>query len=128
MSRSPSQADADRRVERPVGDLPVADLDHDRVDEDRGVDLVQRAGGPIVHLLDHLVRDPRDGLLADRGAVDLGEMRGDLPGRQALGVEGQHDLIDTVQAALPLLDDLRAKRAGPIPGHVDLHLATGLGQ
>src|SRR5881398_2195407 len=33
-----SQRDADRRVERAVGDLTVADLDHDRVDEHRGVD------------------------------------------------------------------------------------------
>ena len=58
------QADPDRGVERPVGDLPVADLDHDRVDEDRRVDLIQRPGRPVVHLLDHLVGDPADRLLA----------------------------------------------------------------
>ena len=40
------QGDPDRGVDRPVGDLPVADLDHDRVDEHRRVDLVQRPGAP----------------------------------------------------------------------------------
>ena len=37
----PGQADPDRGVDRPVGDLAVTDLDHDRVDENRRVDLVQ---------------------------------------------------------------------------------------
>src|SRR3954452_9380639 len=66
------QGDPDRGVDRPVGDLPVTDLDHDRVDEDRRVDLLQRPGGPGLHLLEDLVGDPGDGLLAHRGAVDLG--------------------------------------------------------
>jgi hypothetical protein len=69
------EGDTDRRVERAVGDLPVADLDHDRVDEDRRVDLLERSHGPVVHLLDHLVGGPGDGLLADRRAIDLGEVR-----------------------------------------------------
>jgi hypothetical protein len=30
----------DRDIHRPVGDLPVTDLDHDRVDEDDGVNPV----------------------------------------------------------------------------------------
>ena len=52
------EGDPDRGVERPVRDLPVADLDHDRVDEHRRVDRVERAGCPGLHLLDHLVGDP----------------------------------------------------------------------
>src|SRR5680860_1906224 len=52
------QGDPDRRVDRAVGDLAVADLDHDRVDEDGRVDLVQGTGGPGLHLLEDLVGDP----------------------------------------------------------------------
>ena len=40
MSRSPVERHPDRGIKRPVGDLAVTDLDHDRVDEDRRVDLV----------------------------------------------------------------------------------------
>ena len=40
----PGQGDPDRGIDRPVRDLAVADLDHDRVDEDRGVDLAPAAG------------------------------------------------------------------------------------
>jgi hypothetical protein len=122
------EGDADGRIERPVGDLPVADLDHDRVDEHRGVDLVQRAGGPVVHLLNHLVGDPRDRLLRYRGPVDLSEVRADLPGGQALGIERQHDLVHLGQSSLPFAHDLRLERAGPIPRHVDLDWAGVLGQ
>jgi hypothetical protein len=34
-----AQCDADGGVDRPVGDLPIPDLDHDGVDEHRRVDL-----------------------------------------------------------------------------------------
>ena len=74
------QVDPDRGVERLVADLPVADLDYDRVDEDRRVHRLQRPGGPGLHVLDDLVGDPRDGVLRDLRPVHLGEVRGDLPG------------------------------------------------
>jgi hypothetical protein len=122
------QRDADGRVERPIRDLAVADLDHDRVDEDRRVGRIEWPHRPLVHLLEHLVGDPTDGLLADRGAVDLGEVRGDLAGGQALGIEREHHLIDPVEPALPLAHDLRLERAGTIPRDVDLDLASVLGQ
>ena len=38
----PGHGDPDGHVDRFVPDLPVADLDHDRVDEDHRVDRVQR--------------------------------------------------------------------------------------
>jgi hypothetical protein len=41
----------------------VADLHHDRVDEDRSACFIQRSYRPVVHLLDHLVGDPADRLL-----------------------------------------------------------------
>jgi hypothetical protein len=124
----PGQGDADGGVDGPVGDLPVPDLHHDGVDEDRRIDLIERPAAPGLHLLDHLVGDPRDRLLAHRRAVDLGEVRADLPGGQALGIQRQHDLIDPGQPPLPLLDDLRLERAMPVARHLDRYLPAGLGQ
>ena len=105
------QVDPDRGAHRPVTDLVVTDLDHDRVDEHRRVDLLQRPVGPGLHLLDHLVGDPADGVLGDRRPGDLLEVRADLPGRQTLGVQGQDNLIDIGQPALPLPDDHRLEYA-----------------
>ena len=82
---------------------------------------------PFGHLLDHLVGDPADRVLADLRAVDLGEVRRDLTGRQPAGSQRQHDLVDPVQAALPLTHDHRVERAVPVPGDLDLH-RTDLGQ
>jgi hypothetical protein len=46
----PVDGDPDHRVDRPIGDLAVADLDLDRVDEDHRVDAVQRPALPGGHL------------------------------------------------------------------------------
>jgi hypothetical protein len=122
------QADPDRGVDRAVGDLAVTDLDHDRVDEDRGVDLVQGPGGPGLHLLDHLVGDPADRLLADRGAVDLVEVSRDLTGRQPAGIQRQHDLVDLGETPLTLLHDHRLEGTVAVSGDVELDLTRGVGQ
>ena len=90
--------------------------------------VVSATPRPIVHLLDHLVGDPANRLLGDRRPVDLGEVRRDLPGRQTLGVQREHHLIDPGQPPLALLDDLGFKRRGLVPRHVDLNGACGLGQ
>jgi len=69
-----------------------------------------------------------DRLLAHRCAVDLGEVRTDLPSRQTLGIQRQHDLIDTVQPPLPLAHDLRFERPSSVSWHVNLHVPARLGQ
>ena len=125
---APVQVDADRGVERLVADLPVADLDVDRVDEDRRVHALQRPGGPGAHLLEHLVGDPGDRVLADGRAVHLVEVRGDLAGGQALGEQADRDRVHVRQAPLALLDDHRLERAGPVPRHRDAHLPGGVGE
>jgi hypothetical protein len=51
-------ADPDDHVEGPVGDLPVTDLEMDRVDEQHRIHAVQGPMLPLGHLLDHLVGDP----------------------------------------------------------------------
>ena len=64
----PVHGDPDDHIDRLVPDLPVADLDHDRVDEDHRIDRVQGPVAPVGHLLDHLVGDLGDRLLADTEA------------------------------------------------------------
>lgn len=70
----PAQGDPDRGVERAVGDLAVADLHHDRIDEDRSVGFIKRPHRPVVHLLEYLVGDSADRLFGHRGTVDFDEV------------------------------------------------------
>ncbi|GGL36614.1 hypothetical protein GCM10012283_18820 [Phycicoccus endophyticus] len=65
--------------------------------------------------------------LADRGTVDLGEVRADLPGGQAPGGQRQHDRVDIGQAALALPDDHWLEAALPVPRHLDLDWAGVVG-
>ncbi len=113
----------DRCVDRPVGDLAVADLDHDRVDEHDRIHTIEGPVLPLGELADHPVGDLRDRLAADRGAIHLGQMRFDLTRRQPLGRQRDHHLVDTIEAALALADGLRLERAVTITRHVELHRA-----
>ena len=121
MSRRPSHGDRQRDVDRPVGDLPVADLHVDRVDEDHRVDRVEGPVLPLGHALDDLVGDRGDRLPGHLGAVDLGQVRRDLPGGQPLRRQRDHHLVDPGQPPLPLA---RRSSARSVPsrsrGHVDL--------
>jgi hypothetical protein len=49
-------------------------LDHDRVDEHRRIDLLERSVEPVGHLGHHGVGDLGDGLLGYPGAIDLREV------------------------------------------------------
>lgn len=75
---------------------------------------------PLGHLLGHLVGDLADGVLGDLRAVDVGELRGDLAGRQPACGQREHDLVDPVQPALPLSHDPGLEAAVPVPRHLDL--------
>ena len=66
--------------------------------------------------------------LEDRGAVHLGETRGDPPGRQPLRIQGDRDRVDVVRAGLSLRHDHRLERAGPVPRHLNVDLPRGVGQ
>ena len=68
----------------------------------------------------------RDPLILD--ALGLREVGRDLPGRQTSGLQRQHDLINLVQPPLSFLHDHRLERAVPVPGHVQLDVAGGMGQ
>ena len=115
----PIDGDADGHVERLVGDLSVADLDVDRVDEHHRVHRVQWPVGPFGHLLDHFVGDPGDGVLAHRLAVGVGEERTDLTRGESFRRQRQHHRINPGQPALPLTDHKGFERAVPVPGHLD---------
>ncbi len=118
--------DPDGRVDRPVRDLTLADLDDDGVNEHGHVDAVEWPRRPVVHLRDDFVGDPRDRLFRHRRPVNLREMRGDLPGGHAFRIQRQHDLVNLGQPALPLLYDLRFERALSIPWHINAHLTGGV--
>ena len=57
-SRSPSRLTPMHHVDGPVGDLAVADLDHDGVDQQHRIDPVQRPVLPGDQVLDDRVGDP----------------------------------------------------------------------
>lgn len=119
---------ADGSVDGPVGDLAVAELDVDGVDEYGGVDLIQRPRHPLGHLAQHPVGDPADGVLAQRGAVDLLEVRRDLTGRQALGDQRQYDRVDPTETPLALLDDDGVEGADAVPRNLDRDWSDVVGQ
>lgn len=81
------QIDAYGHVDGSVGDLGVADLDHDRVDQQHRVEPIQRPVLPREHVLDNRVGDLGDRLSADLSAIELEQMRLDVTRREPLGVE-----------------------------------------
>jgi hypothetical protein len=50
-------------------------------------------------------------------------VRGDLPVRQPLRRQGDHQLLHPGKPPLPLGDDLRLEAGIPVPRHADLHRA-----
>jgi hypothetical protein len=105
----------------------VSDLADHRVQEDHRPDPVQRSGLPLGDLLEHRVGDRGDQVRADGHVVDLGQMGLDVAHRHAAGVEADHQRVNAVAAAGALGHDLRVEGAGPIPGHLQVHV-PGLGE
>jgi hypothetical protein len=81
----PVRGDPQGQVERPVGDLALADLHLDRVDEHDRVNRVERPGLPLRHPVHDPVGDRRDGLLRYFRAIDFLQVRGNLPVSEPLG-------------------------------------------
>jgi hypothetical protein len=78
--------------------------------------------------LDDPIGDPAGGVLADRGAVDLGEVCGDVPGGQWLGIQRDRYRVDVSQQTLSLLDDDRVEGARADHEDFDGDLTCGVGQ
>lgn len=94
------EIDPDGGVEGSIGDLAVADLDVDRINEDGCLDRQQGSAGPLIHLLYHPIGDDADAVLGQRCPIHLGEMCGDLSGGQTLGVQRQDHCIDLTSSDL----------------------------
>src|SRR5690606_28790628 len=86
---APLDANADGHVDRAVlHDALVADLHHQRIDVDDGIDLLEGAKLPGAELLDDLVGDAADQVAAHLDAVNVGQVRLDVAHRHAPGVHG----------------------------------------
>ena len=82
------EGDAQREVTRAALHRPaLADLQHQRVEDDDRVDVLQRPLRPVAHVVDHRVGDPADQIAADLDAVDLLEVRLDIARREPAAVE-----------------------------------------
>jgi hypothetical protein len=80
---------------------------------------VERAGLPGLHLFDHGVGDPGHQVPGHLGAVDVGEVVGDVSSGHALRIQTQHRVVEPSQPPGVLGEHRRCERAGPVPWHLD---------
>jgi hypothetical protein len=78
---------------------------------------------PFLHVGDHRVGHPRDQIPGHLGAIDIGQVVGDIAGRHALRIQRQHRVVEPGQPPRVLGHHDRAERADPVSRHVDPHLA-----
>ena len=84
----------------------------------------KRPLGPVAHVVHDRVGHARDQVAADLHAVDLEQVRLDIPRREPAAVEREDLLVEPDEPALALRDDLRLKAAVTIPRGIDLDLAV----
>ncbi len=99
----------------------VADLQDHAVQEHHRVDVLERPALPSASVVHDRIGDPANQVTSHFDAVDLGQVRFDIPGRKAPGVEGEDLLVEPLKTPLTLLDDLRLEATITIPRGVDLH-------
>ena len=99
----------------------VTDLQDHAVKEHDGVDVLQRPGLPRTSVVHHRISDPADEVPPDFHAVDLRKVRFDIPRRQTTAIEREDLLVEPLEPALALADDLRVKRPVAVPRGVDRH-------
>jgi hypothetical protein len=73
------------------------------------------------------IGDRGDRLLRDVRAVNLGQVRADLPMGQPFRRQGNHQTVDPGQPALPFGDDFRLEAGIAVAGHRQFH-RPGLGK
>jgi hypothetical protein len=84
---------------------------------------IQRPALPFRQAVHDPVGNGRDHLLGDLGAVDLGQVRGDLPMGQPFRGQGNDHVVDSGEPPLPFGDDFRVEAGIPVPRHRNLHRA-----
>src|SRR5262249_51343579 len=101
------ERDAERQVAgTALHAAALADLQHQRVEEDHRVDVIERALLPLAHVFHHGVGDTADQVAADLDAVELGQVRLDVARRQPSRVEREDLVVEALEASLTLPDDL----------------------
>jgi hypothetical protein len=114
--------DRHRQITRaPLHAAAVTDLEHQRVEEHDRVDVLQRPGLPGAGVVHDRVGDAADQIPSDFDAVDLSEVRFDIPPREPTGIEREDLLVEPLEPTLTLPDDLRLEAAIAVPRRVDLH-------
>src|SRR4051812_39028698 len=116
----------DRDAEREVAGSALyrpalADLQHQRVEEDDRVDVIERALLPLADVVHDGVGDAADQVAADLDAVDLGQVRLDVARREPARVEREDLVVEALETPPPLPDDLRLEAAPAIPRRLDPH-------
>jgi hypothetical protein len=118
-SREPHR-DPEREIARPpLNAAAITDLEHQRVEEDDRVDVLQRPLLPRRSVVHHRVGDAADQIAPDMHTVDVGQVRLDIPRRQPPEVQRQDLVVKPLKAPLALADDLRRKAAVAITRRVD---------
>jgi hypothetical protein len=102
----------------------VADLHAQRIEDHHGVQRIERPVLPLLHLVEHRVRDRADQVRAHLDAVQLLQVALDLAHRHPACVQRQHLLVETLEPSHALRYQLRLERAGPIARHLDRQLAV----
>ena len=117
----PLDPDTDRQVGVLVANRAlVADLDHDRVEPDDQVELLQRPGLPLLDILEDRVGDTADRVAPDLDTVDLLQVLRDLPRRHAACVHRDDLVVEARETALVFRHDLGLEAAVPVAGKIDL--------
>ena len=99
----------------------LADLQDHAVQEHDRVDVLQWPLGPLAHIVHDRVGHLADQLTADLHAVDLLQVRGDVPCGEPAAVEREDLLVEPDEPALALADDLRLEAAVAVTRCIERH-------
>jgi hypothetical protein len=119
----PVAVDSDSHIDGPVSDHSIADLHHQRVDEDHRIHPIQRPGLPLGQFLDDGVGDSRDQVRRDLDVIHLAQVRPDVAGGHPARIQGDDAVVEPLQSGLALAHDLRTERASAVPRHRNIDRA-----
>ena len=103
-------------------DVVVADLDHDRVQEDDGVNRIERPALPGPDLLQHGIGDAGDGLVRELGAIHLLKVMQDVADAHPVRIKADDHVVQAAgNPPGPLGHQPRLEVPRPVPGHLDWH-------
>ncbi len=123
----PVEIHPDGDVRGSVADLvAVADFDHQRIEVDDRVDLLQRPRLPGLDLVEHRVGDFGDGVVGQLGAQCAGQVMGDVAHGHPTRIQRDDHVVEAAGAPAALGDQSGLKGPGTVARHVEAHV-TDLG-